>query len=66
MIDLIEAIKKSNDCNTKDAESLLEDEMSVCRDMLDAGDLQMEDLESACFDMGIDLDHIEQMLEYLC
>lgn len=66
MIDLIEAIKISNDCNEKDAENILQDEMDACRDMLAEGDLTLCDLEQTCFDMGIDLDHIEDLLEYLC
>ena len=66
MIELIDAIRISNDCSKKDAESILQDEMDTCRDLLSDGDLSMCDLEQACFDMGIDLDHIEQMLEYLC
>lgn len=66
MIELIDAIRISNDCSKKDAENILQDEMDTCRDLLSDGDLTMCDLEQACFDMGIDLDHIEQMLEYLC
>lgn len=66
MIDLIDAIKISNDCSTKDAEGILQDEMDTCRDLLAEGELTMCDMEQACFDMGIDLDHIEDLLEYLC
>ncbi len=66
MIELIDAIRISNDCSKKDAENILQDEMDTCRDLLSDDDLTMCDLEQACFDMGIDLDHIEQMLEYLC
>lgn len=66
MIDLETAVAKSNGCNKQEANEMIDDELNVCRDMFQNGDLNYSDMEDACFDLGIDLDHIEQLLLRLC
>lgn len=64
-MDVIKNIQNANEVDAKDAQQILDDELGYCRDLLNGGDLCYDDLEDACFNMGIDLDNIEAMIEML-
>lgn len=66
MKSLTEAVAISNGVSEKDANEMIDDELKVCNDLLQHGDLNYSDMEDACFDLGIDLDHIEDLLLRLC
>lgn len=66
MKSLTEAVSISNGVSEKDANEMIDDELNVCRDLLQNGDFNYQDMEDACFDLGIDLDYIEQLLLRLC
>ena len=63
---LIDDIRKSCGTDSDGARDILEEELECLNELADDGDLRYSDLEQACFDMGIDLDNIEDLLLMMC
>lgn len=63
---LIENIRKSCGTDSDGAREILEEELECLNELADDGELRFDDLEQACFDMGIDLDNIEDLLLMMC
>lgn len=58
-------VMAANSCSENNAKSIVRDEVNTCRELLEAGDLNYGDLEEACLDMGIECDHIEDLIGML-
>lgn len=65
MKDLTTTISASIGCDLKTADEILQGELDYCQDLLDNGCLTYDDLEQICFDMGVESDYIEDIIERL-
>lgn len=63
---LIENIINSCGTNSDGTREILEEELECLYELADDWELRFDDFERACFDMGIDLDDIEDLLLMMC
>ena len=60
--DIVSAVANNCCVDTKDAESIINNELDNCRVLLANGELDYEDMDNLCLSLGIETDYIEELL----
>lgn len=58
--ELINAVMFANDCHKESALELIQEQVNRLRSL--GADINPEDVDDACFDLGIDLDYVEDLI----
>lgn len=64
-MEIIERICNSCSCNEQEAQEYLDDEIRNLRELQELNDLRESDIESACTDLGLELDYMEYFITRL-
>ena len=62
---MIQSICNSCSCTPEEARGYLNDEIRNLRELNEVNDLRIDDFDQACFNLGIELDYVEEMLMML-
>ncbi len=65
MEQIIENICNACSCNEEEAQEYLDDEVRNLRDLQDLDDLRDGDVETACSNLGLDLDYVVYFITQL-
>ena len=64
-INIIEQISNSCSCSHTEAREYLDSEIRYLRELQEADDLREDDMETACLNLGLDLDYREYFINRL-
>ncbi|RGD24696.1 hypothetical protein DW646_13955 [Bacteroides sp. AM23-18] len=62
---IINLICNSCSCNKTEAQEYLDSELQYLHELQDADDLREDDIETACSNLGLDLDYQEYFIQRL-
>jgi hypothetical protein len=59
---IIDSIQIGCDCTAVEAQEYLDSELANLRELAELDDLRIDDFDTACSNLGIDLDYVEDLL----